>query len=121
MELGGKYVAEGVEVTCNPYFVHRDPAIYGSDAGEYRPERWLEDSSKAKEYAKYNMAFGYGARVCVGKDIAMMELFKGPLEFLRRFRIEKASKDGTKPAFFVKGGVSYYTDVWLNIQKRVPI
>jgi cytochrome P450 len=121
MELGGKHVPEGVEVTCNPYIVHRDTAIYGDDAEDFRPERWLESDSKAKDYAKYNFAFGYGARVCLGKDIAMMELFKGPLEFFRRFRFEDATQGTEKPKFVVKGGVGYWTNVSLKIQKRASV
>jgi cytochrome P450 len=119
LQLAGKYVPEGVEVTCNPYLVHRDKAIYGVDAEEFRPERWL-DKEKAKEYSKYNFAFGYGSRVCLGRDIALMELFKGPLEFFRRFRIEDATEKD-KPTFEIKGGVGYWEDVWLRIQKRSDV
>lgn len=114
--IDGKFVPEGIEVTCNPYFVQRDKAIYGEDAELFVPERWL-DKERAKDYTKYNMAFGYGSRVCLGKDIAMMELFKGPLEFFRRYRFD-AVKGKKQPEWLVKGGVSYWTDVWLNISRR---
>lgn len=43
MELFGKYMPEGTEVTCNPWLVHRDENIYGADAEVFKPERWLDE------------------------------------------------------------------------------
>ncbi|KAL1845821.1 hypothetical protein Plec18167_009274 [Paecilomyces lecythidis] len=119
LTLAGKFVPPGTEVTCNPWIVHRDQNIYGEDAEEFHPERWL-DPVRAKEFNKYNMGFGYGARVCLGRDIALMEMYKGPLQFFRKFRVEVLNKE--KPAeFVVKGGVGFWKDLWVRIEKRAPV
>lgn len=116
MDLFGQFVPEGTEVTCNPWLVHRDANIYGDDADAFRPERWL-DADKARAFQKYNMGFGYGARVCLGREIASMELFKTPLQFLRSFKVEIVNRD--QPAKYqVKGGVSFFEDMWVRIEKR---
>ncbi|KAH4074020.1 hypothetical protein HBH70_113370 [Parastagonospora nodorum] len=114
--LNGKFVPAGTEITCNPWLVHRDTAIYGADACEFRPERWLEDEEQTKLYNKYSMTFGYGARVCLGKDIALMELYKAPLQFFRTFTpVVDKSRPGK---FVVKGGVGFWEDQWLKLEKR---
>ncbi|KAK4896555.1 hypothetical protein LTR27_005473 [Elasticomyces elasticus] len=115
--LEGLYAPEGTEITCNPWLVHRDRAVFGEDAEVFRPERWLESEEQTRVLNKYNMVFGYGSRACLGKDIAMMELCKGPLQFFRVFRPELANTK--RPGIWtVKGGVAYWTDEWMTISRR---
>ncbi|KAL6706227.1 hypothetical protein ACN47E_005962 [Coniothyrium glycines] len=119
INLHGRFAPPGTEITCNPWLVHRDEKLYGPDVCSFRPERWLEDEEKTKEYNKYSMTFGYGARICLGKDIALMELYKAPLQFFRTFRPDV---DPKRPGrFIVKGGVGFWEDMWLSVEKSAEL
>ncbi|KAI0845509.1 flavonoid 3',5'-hydroxylase [Daldinia vernicosa] len=119
LQLFGKYVPEGCEVTCNPWIVHRDTNVYGLDAEVFRPERWL-DSERAKDFNKFSQTFGYGPRVCLGRDIAYMELYKAPLQFLRTFK-PRALNENEPSRHVYKGGISYFKDMWLTLDRRPPM
>ena len=76
MEVNGYWVPEGTEIGANPYIVHRDTATFGEDAHLFRPERWLESEDRAKEMDRYILTWGYGTRICLGKNIAQMVIQK---------------------------------------------
>jgi hypothetical protein len=47
----------------------------------------------------------------------LMELYKGPLQFFRRFKPKFVNPEN--PAkYLVVGGVSRHVDLWLTIEKR---
>ena len=80
VELCGRWIPEGTEVTSTAWTINRDIGVYGSDVGVYRPERWLEDGEEEiKAYHKSALWFSYGSRVCLGKDLALLELYKAGL------------------------------------------
>ena len=78
---GGKVVDEqfipgGTEITSYAYCVQRDQTLYGEDAEQFRPERWLESEKRTFELEAAQFTFGMGPRVCLGKDVAVMEMYK---------------------------------------------
>ncbi|KAI8943869.1 hypothetical protein NX059_001840 [Plenodomus lindquistii] len=101
--IDGVFVPGGTEITSHAYTMHRNKALYGEDAEEFRPERWLENEKRTSELDAAQFTFGVGSRVCLGKDIAIMELYKLLPEIVRRFDIELV-----KPGeYVVAGGVAY--------------
>ncbi|EOD49073.1 putative cytochrome p450 family protein [Neofusicoccum parvum UCRNP2] len=69
-ELREKY-----EVGTSPWVLHRNKSIYGEDAEDFRPDRWL-DEEKKHDMHRYSFVFGGGSRTCIGKNIAMLEMSK---------------------------------------------
>jgi len=73
----GVHVPGGTEVTSHAYVVQRDPRLYRPDPEVFRPERWIDATPEVlSEMEASSFAFGMGPRVCLGKDIAVMELWK---------------------------------------------
>lgn len=86
--LCGEFIPGGTVVGCNAWVVHRDKELYGDNAGEFYPERWLEsDPELVQRMVNLNFAFGGGSRVCIGKNIALLEITKFIPEFFRRFDV----------------------------------
>lgn len=68
-----KFFPEDYVVGMNPWVAARDKRVYGEDADEFRPERWLKaDMEQLKEMEGSSLAFGAGSRVCIGKNISLM-------------------------------------------------
>ena len=112
--IDGHLVPAGMDVTSNAYVVQRDPELYAPDPLAYRPERWLESAEKAAIMDAASFTFGMGPRVCFGKDIAIMELYKLLPETVRRFDFD-VLKEGR---YVVAGGVAYNKDFLVKMRRR---
>ncbi|KAJ0416229.1 cytochrome P450 [Aspergillus carlsbadensis] len=91
-QIAGKYLPEGTVVGINPIVIHLNLEVYGPDAAEFRPERWLDaDEEQLKIMDRSFLAFGHGSRTCIGKNISIMEMGKFVPQILREFDFEWAS------------------------------
>lgn len=70
----GTFCGKGWVVTFAPYVMARDKEMWGEDAESWRPERWFEGELAKKEPSPfvYSM-FQAGPRICLGKDLALLE------------------------------------------------
>lgn len=64
-------IRKGWGITYAPYLMHRRVDLYGEDANLFRPERWEDDKLKGIGWGW--LPFNDGPRVCLGKDLALME------------------------------------------------
>lgn len=67
-----------VTMSTNAWALHHNMKVYGQDCDEFRPERWLErsDSEKVKEMEECYGSFGFGSRTCLGKNLALLEMYR---------------------------------------------
>ncbi|KAJ5165071.1 cytochrome P450 [Penicillium coprophilum] len=84
IELAGMYIPPGWKVGMNAAVIGRDDGVYGPDADTFRPERWIERSDPNMERCN-NLVFGAGTRICVGKQIALSEIYKIVPLLIRKF------------------------------------
>nr|XP_009418892.1 PREDICTED: geraniol 8-hydroxylase-like [Musa acuminata subsp. malaccensis] len=69
--------------------IQRDAAIWGEDAVEFRPERFLTAADDKYEFSGTNFAylpFGSGRRLCVGISLAEKMVTHMLASFLHSFR-----------------------------------
>ncbi|KAM0788765.1 hypothetical protein ACM66B_002856 [Microbotryomycetes sp. NB124-2] len=96
--IAGRYFPGGVEVAMSPYVVHRRQEAFGPDAHLFRPERWLEADTETKRTMERNLiTFGAGSRVCIGKNISLMEITKVVPTLLWNFTFQFTPRSSMGP------------------------
>jgi hypothetical protein len=58
------FVKQGTVIPFSLYSMHRRKDIWGEDAEEFDPERWVRDGSHTWEYIPFNG----GPRICLGRE-----------------------------------------------------
>ncbi|XP_061888521.1 cytochrome P450 2U1 isoform X1 [Entelurus aequoreus] len=89
----GFTIPQGTVVLINLWSVHRDSAVW-DDPDCFKPERFLDDHGKLVRKDCF-MPFGIGRRVCMGEQLAKMELFLAVSSLLQAFTFRLP--EGTPP------------------------
>ncbi|EOD44448.1 putative cytochrome p450 protein [Neofusicoccum parvum UCRNP2] len=88
--IGGKYlVKEGDSIFCVLHNAHRDKAVFGDDADEFKPERMLDENFKQLPSNSWK-PFGNGMRACIGRAFAWQEALLVMVLLLQNFEFEMA-------------------------------
>jgi cytochrome P450 len=114
--IDGHFVPGSTEIATYSYCVQRSLSLYGPDADEFKPERWMESEKRNFELDAVQATFGVGFRGCMGKDIAMMELHKLLPEIVRRFDFELENPG----RYIADGGIAYHKDFTGKFILRQP-
>lgn len=66
---------------------HTFEAVYPEPLA-FKPERWLVEGEELKRLEKYFVPFGRGGRSCIGKELAIMNLYLTIAAFFHQFDAE---------------------------------
>jgi len=85
-ELNGYFIPKHSTILSNHWAIHHDPAFWGSDAEEFRPERFLDEKGNLKKVEQY-VPFSTGKRACPGEPMAKVEVFLYFVSILQKFDV----------------------------------
>ncbi|CAL1398891.1 unnamed protein product [Linum trigynum] len=114
----GTFVPAGSSVTYSIYAAGRMRSTWGDDCMEYRPERWLSpDGGSFVAHDAYRfVAFNAGPRICLGKDLAYLQMKSVAAAVLLRHRLTVAEGHKVEQkmslTLFMKHGLK------VNVAKR---
>lgn len=112
----GTFVKKGTRVSYHIYAMGRVENLWGKDWAEFRPERWLDKDEAsgnwtfvARDTYTYPV-FQAGPRICLGKEMAFLQMKRVVAGVLRRFKVVPLAEKGVEPVFLsyltakMKGG-----------------
>ncbi|RYP68909.1 hypothetical protein DL770_008367 [Monosporascus sp. CRB-9-2] len=134
--IRGRRIPRGTRVVLASWATNRDPALWGEDADEFRPERWLQGGRAADDRdhqdgaadgkkhgsgggASSNyafMTFLHGPRSCIGQAFARAEFacllacWAGRFEFALRDEAERDERN-----ISIKGGATAKPETGMHV------
>ncbi|KAG9454851.1 hypothetical protein H6P81_007755 [Aristolochia fimbriata] len=89
----GTFVLKGWVVSYHTYSMGRMEGVWGPDCMEFLPERWLENGVFRPESPSKYPVFHAGPRMCLGKEMAYIQMKSIAACVLERFEIEAVDKE----------------------------
>lgn len=85
--IGGYVILVGIIVGCSLFGLYVfNEDVFGVDGLEYRLERWLiEDLERLRVMERSNLIWGGGGRMCLGRYLVEMIVFKVVIVLLVEF------------------------------------
>jgi len=98
--IQGEFIPKGTRVIISPWAINKSESMWGSDALQFDPERWMAKSSDDKKAASGGassayafMTFLHGPKGCIGREFAKAEFACLLAAWVSRFTFELHNKE----------------------------
>ncbi|XP_020592846.1 cytokinin hydroxylase-like [Phalaenopsis equestris] len=71
--VGEVVVPKGTNMWIDVVGIHHDQALWGDDVNEFKPERFKDNINGGCMHRLGFMPFGFGGRICIGRNLTLME------------------------------------------------
>ncbi|KAG0498606.1 hypothetical protein HPP92_002932 [Vanilla planifolia] len=98
----GFKVRKGNGLNYLTYAMGRMTHLWGPDAEEFRPDRWLKNGAFLPESPFKFVSFNAGPRICLGKEFSyrQMKILAATLLYFFKFKLEDESRTATYKTMF---------------------
>ncbi|KAB5519278.1 hypothetical protein DKX38_023597 [Salix brachista] len=115
----GTFVGKNWFVTYQTYAMGRMESIWGKNCREFVPERWLENGIYRQESPFKFPVFNAGPRMCLGKDMAYIQMKSIAASVIERFEIAVQNKEQCPEHLLsltlrMKGGLQVKVSIEVN-------
>ncbi|KAK1289059.1 Cytokinin hydroxylase [Acorus calamus] len=94
-------IPKGTNIWIDVVGMHHDRTLWGDDVNEFRPERFKDSPYGGCKHRMGFLPFGFGGRVCVGRNLSMME-YKIVLSLvLQRFSLSLSPNYNHSPSIML--------------------
>ena len=114
----GQYVPKGTRIILSPWAVNTATSLWGPDAAEFKPDRWMGPGKANTGGAESNYAFLtflHGPRSCIGQAFARSEFACLVAAMVGRFELKNSEKDFKLD---IKGSITARPRNGLNVRIR---
>ncbi|KAJ4881262.1 hypothetical protein Rs2_38317 [Raphanus sativus] len=85
----GHRVEPSTKILFCLYSLGRMKSVWGEDASDFRPERWISETGSSIHVPSYKfLSFNAGPRTCLGKEVAMTQMKTVAVKIIQNYEIK---------------------------------
>nr|GMD00869.1 alkane hydroxylase MAH1-like [Ipomoea batatas] len=94
----GHKVSPNTRLVFSLYAMGRMQFIWGKDAKEFKPERWISERGTVKHEPSYKfLAFNAGPRTCLGKEVAFTQMKAVAAAIIHNYHVRAVENHDASP------------------------